>query len=381
MSLKRKFAISSILMFTVPVLLIALVTAVVFGISLFRQSAFLNTLAQIDKTIPDEALQPGGMLFAPVIIWGLISTAIVAATCAVVVLSLSRVILSPLKALKQAAENIRDGNLEFDVMRSDFREINELCLVVDELRMRLKRNVADQMAYEKERNRLLANISHDLRTPITSIKGYVEGIRDGIAGSPEMVDKYLETIYLKAGALERLVEQMSDFSELELGRMRFHFETVGAVGFLRKVAEENRVDIESADAAFETDLPDGELAVRMDAEKLRRVFLNLFGNALKYRAQRPLVVGLSAEIADRGIHITVRDNGCGIPKDELNKVFEGFYRGDPARSGSAKGHGLGLSISKQIIENHRGKIWMKSEEGVGTEVHLYLPAAGDGGLT
>ena len=380
MSLKRKFVTSSILMFAVPVLLIALVTAIVFGVSLFRQSAFLNTLSQLGGSIPDEALQPGGLLFAPVIIWGLISTAIVASTCAVVVLSLSRAILSPLQALKQAAENIRDGNLDFEVLRSDFREINELCLVVDGLRMRLRRSVSERLAYEKERNRLLANISHDLRTPITSIKGYVEGIRDGIADSPEMMDKYLETIYLKACAMERLVEQMSDFSELELGRMRFHFETVGAVGFLREVIEENRVDIESAGAAFETELPDKELPVRIDAEKLKRVFLNLFGNVLKFRSQRPLAVGLSAEIDDRGIHITVRDNGCGIPKDELNRVFEGFYRGDPSRNGSVKGHGLGLSISKQIMENHRGKIWLKSEVGVGTEVHLYLPAAGDGGL-
>lgn len=380
MSLKRKFAISSILMFAIPVLLIALVTAIVFGISLFRQSAFLNTLAEIDSTIPDEALQPGGILFAPVIIWALFSTAIVAATCAVVVLSLSRAILAPLKALKQAAENIRDGNLDFEVLRSDLREINELCLVVDELRMRLRRSVAEQMAYEKERNRLLANISHDLRTPITSIKGYVEGIRDGVAESPEMRERYLETIYLKAGAIERLVEQMSDFSELELGRMRFHFETVGAAKFLREVIEEYRVDIESAGATFETELPDRDLPIRIDIEKLKRVFLNLFGNALKYRAERPLIVGLTAEIIDRGIHITIKDNGRGIPQGEINRVFEGFYRGDPSRSGSAKGHGLGLSISKQIMEKHRGKIWLKSEEDVGTEVHLYLPDAGDGGF-
>jgi two-component system sensor histidine kinase VicK len=179
--------------------------------------------------------------------------------------------------------------------------------------------------------------------------------------------------------MERLVEQMSDFSELELGRMSFRFESCGAVEFLRGIIGEFRIDMESESAAFSAELPEDEISVQIDREKMRRVFLNLLSNSVKYRADRPLEVRVTAGIADKGIHIVVRDNGRGIAKEDINRVFEGFYRGDPSRAGSTRGHGLGLSIAKQIIENHRGKIWIKSEENVGTEVNIYLPAARTGG--
>jgi len=381
MSLRRKFVISSILMFVVPVLLIAFLTAAVLAVSVLTHSSELQNMIDIDSEITEEELRPGGLLFTPIMFWGIASTAIVAATCAVVVLTLSRAILTPLKELKKAAENIRDGNLDFEVLNSKLSEINELCVAVDNMRMRLKKEVADRLAYEKERCQLLANISHDLRTPITSIKGYVEGMRDGVANTPEMQERYLNTIYAKACSMERLVDQMSDFSQLELGRMRFYYEPCSAPKFIMELAEEFRVDLESEGAILETDLPETDIMVNIDREKIRRVFLNLLSNSLKYRSERPLIVRIYASAADRGILISVKDNGRGIAKDEINRVFEGFYRGDPARTNSTRGHGLGLSISKQIIENHHGKIWIKSEENVGTEVNIYLPALRSGVLS
>jgi histidine kinase len=246
------------------------------------------------------------------------------------------------------------------------------------MRKRLKRGVLERLAYEKERYRLIANISHDLMTPITSIKGYVEGMRDGVASTPEMRERYLNTIYDKACLMERLIEQMSDFSELELGRMRFHFESCIASDFLSEICEEFRIDLESEGAMFEVDVSKAGIAVDIDREKLRRVFLNLLSNSVKYRSDRPLEVRISAQAAERGVLISVRDNGRGISKDDIDRVFEGFYRADPARSGSTRGHGLGLTIAEQIIENHRGKIWIKSEENAGTEVNIHLPASRKG---
>jgi len=381
MSLKRKFVISSILMFAVPVLLIAALTAGVLAVSLLTHSSELQKLIDIESAVTGEELMPGGLLFTPIMFWGIASTAIVAATCAIVVLTLSRAILTPLSELKKAAENIRDGNLDFEVLHSKLSEINELCIAVDDMRMRLKKGVSDRLAYEKERYRLIANISHDLRTPITSIKGYVEGMRDGVASTPEMQERYLNTIYAKACSMERLVEQMSDLSELELGRMRFYYDTCSAPEFIKELAEEFRVDLESEGATLEVDVPGADIRVNIDREKIRRVFLNLLNNSVKYRSERPLVVRITASTDDKGIHISVKDNGRGISKDEINRVFEGFYRGDPARANSTRGHGLGLSIAKQIVENHRGKIWIKSEENVGTEVNIYLPALRSGVLS
>jgi signal transduction histidine kinase len=379
LSLSRKFLISSILMFVVPVVLIVLLSAIIFGVSFFRQTAFINMLTEIDSTVAEVAEQSWKHLSTPIIVLVIVSTVVVAVTCAVIVLSLSRSILSPLKELKRATENICEGNLDFDVLRSEYYEIDDLCHAVDELRMRLKKSVSEEIEYEKGRNRLLANISHDLRTPITSIKGYVEGILDGVADTPEMRERYLQTIYLKAGAVERLVEQISDYSELQLGRMRFYFEDVELSSFLRGVIDEYRVDMESAGAEFTADIPDVDVFARADREKLKRVFSNILGNSLKYRTERPLRVDVTADVSDKSFHIVVTDNGCGISPDEMNRIFEGFYRGDPARSASVKGHGLGLSISREIIKNHGGRIWLKSEEDVGTEVHIDLPLSENGG--
>lgn len=380
MSLKKRFLLSSVLMFVVPILLIGILTAAVFAVSMLTHAAEIRALIDIDANIPDHALKPGGQLFLPVFVWLAASVAIIAGTCAAVVFALSRAVLAPLAELKKAAENIRDGNLDFEVLRSELSEVNEVCLAVDDMRQRLKKSVADRLSYEKERNQLIANISHDLRTPITSIKGYVEGMRDGVASTPEMQARYLDTIYSKACAMERLVEHMSDLSELELGRMRFYFEPCGAVGFLRGILDEFRIDMESAGAAFAEKLPEEDNTVRIDRDKIRRVFLNLLGNAVKYRAERPLEITVSARIDAKGITITVKDNGRGIAAGEINRVFEGFYRSDPSRTG-ARGHGLGLTIARQIVEHHHGKIWIKSEENVGTEVHVFLPAARNGGTS
>ncbi len=147
---------------------------------------------------------------------------------------------------------------------------------------------------------------------------------------------------------------------------------------MRGILDEFRIDVESAGAVFAESLPEEDITVRIDRDKIRRVFLNLLGNAVKYRAERPLEIGVSARIEPKGITVTVKDNGQGIAASEIHRVFEGFYRGDPSRTG-ARGHGLGLTIARQIVETHRGKIWIKSEETVGTEVHVFLPAAQNGG--
>ena len=280
--------------------------------------------------------------------------------------------MPPLSELKKAAEKITEGNLDFDVLHSNVAEVNELCVAFDDMRKRLKASVNERLVSERERNQMMANISHDLRTPITSIKGYVEGLRDGVAATEEMRDKYLNTIYIKASAMEKMVEQMSDLSELELGKMRFDFKVEDGGGFVEDILDEFRSDLDD-ETTLDYSPPIGRIKLVMDREKLRRVFANILGNAVKYREKgRPLKIGVTAEIKDRGLYVIVRDNGKGIPQEDINRVFDTFYRSDPARS-EVKGHGLGLAISKQIVERHHGKIWLKSEENIGTEVYIYLP--------
>ena len=236
-----------------------------------------------------------------------------------------------------------------------------------------------EAAAQEERGLLMANLSHDLRTPITAIKGYVEGIQDGIANTPEKQRHYLEIVYNKSVILERLVRNMSDFSEYELGRMQYHFEYVEMGPFLRDLAEEYQVDVQQNGMTFTAQIPQGHYVVTADRSKLKRVLDNLVSNAIKY-GRAGGAIALTAEEYERGLVIQVSDNGKGISAQALRHVFDSFFREDSARTSSVPGSGLGLAICRSIVDRHHGKIWLTSEEGEGTRAFLYLPLQKEEGL-
>ena len=220
----------------------------------------------------------------------------------------------------------------------------------------------------------MANLSHDLRTPVTAIKGYVEGIRDGVANTPEKRDHYLEVVYAKTLVLEGLVGNMTDFSEYELGRMQYHFERVELSAFLADLIPEYQADVRGREMAFVAKPLASPATVTADRGKLKRVLDNLVSNAVKYGRPGGTVV-LAAEGYRQGVILSVSDDGRGIPEEALAHVFDSFFRADAARSSSVPGSGLGLAICKSIAESHHGKLWLTSREGEGTHAYLYLPLA------
>ena len=211
---------------------------------------------------------------------------------------------------------------------------------------------------------LIANISHDLKTPITSIKGYVEGIKDGVADTPEMLERYLNTIQTKANTLEAMVNNLSEYSKLDLDSAPYDIQVWDIRGFVRSVLEEFSIDLSRA--GIELDIGENlsgceEIYVRFDCEKLNRVLSNIISNSIKYR--KPDIPGkLSVELIenDGWVILSFSDNGIWISKQEEKKVFETFFRADPARNLNVSGNGLGLSIACRIIKEHGGKIWMRS---------------------
>ena len=225
---------------------------------------------------------------------------------------------------------------------------------------------------------LLANLSHDLKTPVTSIKGYIEGIRDGIADTPEKQKKYLDTIYSKAVMIDDMVNNLSVFSKLELSKLKFEFEKGDINAFVNRIFEEYRLDLEKNNMELSVDTENTPVTVRIDYEKMRRVFANIISNSIKYKKDGRGKLEVKSHLGDGGVYITVTDDGIGIKKEELKSVFDEFYRVDAARSMNIKGSGLGLGIAKQIVENHGGKIWLKSDgEGLGTTAVIYLPQCED----
>ncbi len=292
--------------------------------------------------------------------------------CMAVVSKQANQVTATLKRLCQATEHLRSGDLDFEIFACEERELDELCRSLESVRLRLKTAAQADAAAQTERGLLMANLSHDLRTPITAIKGYAEGLRDGIANTPEKQERYLQTIYAKSILLENLVRNMSDFSEYELGRMQYHFEYVQLVDFLSALSEEYAIDTAQHGLTFQTALPPGDYVVTADRLKLKRVLDNLVSNAIKYSRPNGTIM-LSAEVYEGGMVICVADNGKGIHAEALHHVFDSFYRADAARNGAVPGNGLGLAICRSIINSHHGKIWLTSEEGEGTRAYSYLP--------
>ena len=278
-----------------------------------------------------------------------------------------------MEKLKKAAVNIKNGNLDFSVITDADDEIGEVCVAFEEMRLKLKDQIEVSMQYEKDNKELISNISHDLKTPITAIKGYVEGIRDGVADTPEKMDKYIRTIYNKATDMDKLIDELFLYSKLDSNSMNYSFAKLNLKDYFEDCADEISLDLESRGIAFVyRNYASEDTIIIADPEQLKRVINNIVGNSVKYMADRPGRIGIFIKDEPEFVQIDIRDNGKGIAKKELPHVFERCYRTDASRNSSKGGSGLGLSIAKKIIEEHGGKIWANSEEGEGTTVSFVL---------
>lgn len=370
-TLRQRFLQTGLLMLLLSLLIgagLSVTLLVLFSANTPLGEEFLYTLLRL---LAGQLEGPGGML--PYIILGAILLCLaVAIVCVALTSRLTGRLSATLKTLRQAADNLRVGDLNFEILSCPERELDELCQSLESVRRQMKEAAAKQARAQQERGLLMANLSHDLRTPITVIKGYVEGIKDGIAATEEKRAHYLETIYNKTLSLEQLVGDMRDFSEYELGRMQYQFETVDLTAFLLDLSEEYRLELEGAGMGFRAQLPDRRVPVLADPRKLKRVLDNLISNAVKYGRPEGGVV-LSAQRYQGGVIVQLSDNGKGISPQAMEHIFDSFYREDTARSSKVPGSGLGLAICKSILESHRGKIWLTSREGEGTDAFLYLP--------
>jgi len=289
---------------------------------------------------------------------------------------ISRGIIRPLRSLQRAAGEIKEGNLAYAVRPEKRDEIGELAIAFEEMRQRLKLSVDRQLQYEENRKMLISNISHDLKTPVTSIKGYVEGIMDGVTDSPEMMDRYVKTIYAKAVQMDRLIDELSLFSKLDMGRLPFHYETIDLVAFVQDCVDEQLMDVEKQGMALEWSVELGPESlpahVTADRDKLKRVFTNIIENAVKYMDKENGWIRLRVREASDAYAVDIEDNGQGISAEALPYIFDRFYRADPARNPNTGGSGLGLAIAQHIIEEHHGTITAASELGAGTRITVTL---------
>lgn len=281
-------------------------------------------------------------------------------------------VIQPILHLKEGAEKIESGNLDFEMEKTTGKnEIATLISTFEKMRIRLKKSLEVQEQYENNRKELLSNISHDLKTPITSIVGYIEGIQDGVANTPEKQAKYLEIAHTKAKDMNALIDELFLFSKLDLHKEPFYMRSVDLNALLAQIAEESEFSF--PDAQISLTVPDEKLMTNADREKLKRVFENLIHNSMKYMDKTQAKITIQLEKQQDMAIIAFGDNGKGISDANLNAIFDRFYREEQSRNSNTGGSGLGLSIAKQIVEEHQGRIWATSELGVGTAVCVALP--------
>ena len=279
----------------------------------------------------------------------------------------------PINRLNVAMQQIAEGNFEYSLTSEDTNEIGELYRNYEDMRLRLKESTEEKIQNERQNRELVSNISHDLKTPITAIKGYVEGIRDGGADTPEKMDRYIKTIYTKANDMNRLINELTYYSGIDSNRIPYNFHRINLADFFQDCVEDVGLDLESKNIELNySNLVDPSTRIIADPEQLKKVIDNIVGNSIKYMDKPKGVINIRILDEVDSVRVEIEDNGKGISTKDLGKIFERFYRTDASRNSSTGGSGIGLSIVKKIIEDHGGYIWATSKDGEGTCLHFVI---------
>ena len=303
----------------------------------------------------------------------LTATIILVFTALSVGLWIYRSIAVPLVKLRKATQNIKEGNLDFVLEVEGKDEFSQLCQDFEEMRKRLKESTEEKILMDKENKELISNISHDLKTPITAVKGYVEGIMDGVADTPEKMNRYVRTIYNKTNEMDHLINELTFYSKIDTNRIPYTFSKLNVEDYFSDCAEELGLEMETKGIELVyANYVEKDVQVIADGEQIRRVIHNIVSNAIKYMEKPKGIIQLRVKDVGDFIQVEIEDNGKGIAAKDLPYIFDRFYRTDVSRNSSKGGSGIGLSIVKKIMEDHGGKVWATSRLGLGTIMYFVL---------
>ena len=282
-------------------------------------------------------------------------------------------VFHPVDELNVAMKKIKKGNYDYMLTTEVGGEIGDLYRNYEDMRLRLKESTEENLQHEKQNRELISNISHDLKTPITAIKGYVEGILDGVADTPEKMDKYLKIIYNKANDMQKLINELTLYSNVENNRIPYNFHRINVAEYFDDCVEEVGLDLENKNIELNySNLVEPDTMVIADPEQMKKVINNIISNSVKYMDKPHGKIDIRILDEVDSIRVEIEDNGKGIAQKDLGKIFERFYRTDASRNSAQGGSGIGLSIVRKIIEDHGGYIWATSKEGEGTCMHFVM---------
>ncbi len=287
-------------------------------------------------------------------------------------LFLSASMNADMAALVRAVRRLGAGDLRARAVVAGHDELRELAESFNAMAAQLEQKIATQKDVELARRQLVATVSHDLRTPLASMRVIVESINDGVVSDPETVRNYMHTLQLETEYLSKLIDDLFELSQLDSGVLKLHLEPSSLQDLVSDALQGLLAQAQERHVRITGRVPETVPTLVMDPGRLQRVLYNLVQNALRHTPADGSVA-ISAEDAGDEVRVTVTDTGEGIPADELRLIFDRFHRADRSRSRAHGGAGLGLSIARGIVEAHGGRIWAESEPGRGARFTFTLP--------
>ena len=363
MQLKRKIFVSN--------------TMMVFC-CLFGQFLLSNILLHIGAYVLEHTNYFFGQVRTPKEIF-LISFALMGFSTIFVILLFSQIytrhttkkIIEPIEVLIQAAKRIEDGDLSTPIEYKGIAEFETVCHSFNAMQQSLSAEKERNKAYEKARTDMISGISHDLRTPLTSVKGFLKGLRDGVANTQEKREQYLTIAYAKACEIDSLLQRLFLFSKIETGNMPFYKVSTDLVPFLSHFLSDCQEDLELKGGKITFRASNTPHFAMIDTEQMKRVIYNLIDNSIKYSQTDSLQISITLTNENQREIITFCDNGVGVPEDKIPHLFEQFYRCDESRSNqNVQGNGLGLYTAKFIVDAHDGTIDICNDHGLKTIISL-----------
>ena len=288
----------------------------------------------------------------------------------------SKKIITPLEVLVSGVHELRDGNLGFRIEYYGNDEFKSVCDDFNEMAQHLSDMVNARQRDEESRKELIAGISHDLRTPLTSIKAYIEGIEKGVASTPQIQKKYVDTIKTKTGELEHIINQLFLFSKFDIGEFPLNIERVELTEALNEFLCEIAGEYENEGLSVSFNKNVNELYADIDVLQFRNVLHNILSNSAKYKINKIVKSKITFDESDGNITITITDDGPGVPGGSLDRLFDVFYRSDVARKDTSNGSGLGLAIARKIVERFGGTIHAENVPNGGLTIIIILPKSG-----
>lgn len=359
MTVRKRLSRSNVYMFLVPLLTAALLLLLGAGIALYvLETKYLPrlglSLQEMHMTL--EQYETTFQSFE-MFIWiylGTVGMALLLTICFTnlyLTRSLFRRISEPLDTLVAGVERIQAGDLDSPISYQEEDEFKAACDAVDLMAAKLRAALDAEQRRQQSRKELIAGMSHDLKSPLTSIRAYSEAIRDGVASSDAMRQRYIETVCRKEQEIEDMVNRIFEFSKLDLSETPLDMQPLNAAVELRSAAADMADRADRADICV--DIPQ-ETLVLADRAQLQRIAKNVFDNSVKYGGRKRIGIRVTAQEEDGLVTLRFADNGQGVDDDKLPKLFDVFYRADPSRDRGRDGSGIGLAVVRKSAEEMGG---------------------------